>query len=180
MAGFLLSGVRTLHRTPFDDSLLRSSPLRGQRDRRAVQTPAALVRVRAPLFRKTSLRAGFLLSGVRTLHQTPFDDSLLRSSPLRGQRDRRAVQTPAALVRVRAPLFRKTSLRAGFLLSGVRTLHQTPFDDSLPRSRRVGKRSAPTFTNAALERAQTYPPWDNVQHSPLTWHNKTPVIPYAS
>ncbi|WP_330983392.1 MULTISPECIES: hypothetical protein [Enterobacterales] len=33
-----------------------------------------------------------------------FDDSPQNGSPLRGQRDKRVVQTPAALVRVRAPM----------------------------------------------------------------------------
>ena len=37
MAGFLLSCGRTLHRTPFDYSPYGGSPLRGQRDKRAVQ-----------------------------------------------------------------------------------------------------------------------------------------------
>jgi len=37
MAGFLLFCERTLHRTPFDYSPHRGSPLRGQRDKRAVQ-----------------------------------------------------------------------------------------------------------------------------------------------
>ncbi len=71
-------------------------------------------RVRAPLFKEPSLWLGFCFSAYRTLHRTPFDDSLLRSSPLRGQRDRRAVQTPAALVRIRAPLFKEPSLWLGF------------------------------------------------------------------
>ena len=37
MAGFLLFRERTLHRTPFDYSPHGGSPLRGQRDKRAVQ-----------------------------------------------------------------------------------------------------------------------------------------------
>jgi len=50
--------------------------------------------------------AGFLLFYDRTLHQTAFDDSPHGGSPLRGQRDKRS-STPAALVRVRAPLFKE-------------------------------------------------------------------------
>ena len=42
-------------------------------------------------------------------------------SPLRGQRDKRC-STPAALVRVRAPLLQKTQLMAGFLLLGLRSI----------------------------------------------------------
>ncbi|MGO2210296.1 hypothetical protein, partial [Hafnia alvei] len=45
-------------------------------------------RVRAPLFKETSLRAGFLLSGIRTLHRTPFDYSPLAAHPT-GQRQSR-------------------------------------------------------------------------------------------
>ncbi len=41
-------------------------------------------------------------------------------SPLRGQRDRRAVQRLTALVRVRAPLIQRTQPMAGFLLLGIR------------------------------------------------------------
>ncbi|OQR46460.1 hypothetical protein BW261_01295 [Klebsiella aerogenes] len=37
MAGFLLFCSRALHRTAFDYSPQRGSPLRGQRDKRAVQ-----------------------------------------------------------------------------------------------------------------------------------------------
>ena len=55
-------------------------------------TPAALVRVRAPLIQRTQPMAGFLLFCNRTLHRTTFDYSPPRGSPLRGQRDKRAVQ----------------------------------------------------------------------------------------
>ncbi len=55
---------------------------------------------------RTQPMAGFLLFYDRTLHQTAFDYSPHGGSPLRGQRDKRS-STPAALVRVRAPLFKE-------------------------------------------------------------------------
>ncbi|WP_127526398.1 hypothetical protein [Budvicia aquatica] len=121
MAGFLLSEIRTLHRTSLDDSPFRLA-LRAN-GKAVVQTPAALVRVRAPSFRETSLLAGFLLCEGWTLHRTSLDNSPFRLA-LRAN-GKAVVQTPAALVRVRAPLFRETSLVAGFLLSEIRTLHRT-------------------------------------------------------
>ncbi|MFP1741339.1 hypothetical protein, partial [Lonsdalea quercina] len=56
------------------------SPLRGQRVT-ALFNACGVVRVRAPLIKETSLMAGFLLSGVRTLHRTPFDYSPQAAHP---------------------------------------------------------------------------------------------------
>ncbi|VDZ71796.1 Uncharacterised protein [Atlantibacter hermannii] len=111
-------------------------------------TPAALVRVRAPLFREPAQKAGFcfwrtglyieLRSMIRRQRLTP-------SGPARQAR----CSTPAALVRVRAPLFRKTSLRAGFLLLENRTLHRTPFDDSPPSAHPFGASATGALFNAS-------------------------------
>ena len=80
--------------TSFENPRVLGSIIRRQRltlranGKAVVQTPSALVRVRAPLFKETSLRAGFLLSGIRTLHRTPFDYSPLAAHPT-GQRQSR-------------------------------------------------------------------------------------------
>ena len=56
---------------------------------------------------------------------TSFENPRVLGSIIRRQRltlranGKAVVQTPSALVRVRAPLFKETSLRAGFLLSGA-------------------------------------------------------------
>ncbi len=62
MAGFSLSGVRTLHRTAFDYSA-KGLTLRASAEALFNAAPAPVVRVRAPLFREPSLWLGFCFSG---------------------------------------------------------------------------------------------------------------------
>jgi len=62
MAGFSLSGVRTLHRTAFDYSA-KGLTLRASAEALFNAAPAPAVRVRAPLFREPSLWLGFCFSG---------------------------------------------------------------------------------------------------------------------
>src|SRR5471032_1846417 len=127
-AGFLLSVVRTLHRTPFDySSHTETHPCGASAS--AVQRCSAPLSESGTLFKETSLRAGFLLSVVRTLHRTPFDySSHTETHPCGASAS--AVQRCSAPLSESGTLFKETSLRAGFLLSVVRTLHRTPFDYS--------------------------------------------------
>ncbi|MFP1784273.1 hypothetical protein, partial [Lonsdalea quercina] len=80
MAGFLLSEIRTLHRTPFDYSPQAAHPF-GASASTALFNAYGVVRVRAPLIKETSLMAGFLLSEIRTLHRTSFDYSPQAAHP---------------------------------------------------------------------------------------------------
>jgi hypothetical protein len=109
----LHSNKRTLHLNSTQSIASSRSPLWGQLRQARCSTPAALVRVRAPLFKETSLRAGFCLSTDSPSNSFDYSPKPLT---LWGQRDKRA-ENASALVRVRAPLFKETSLRAGFLLS---------------------------------------------------------------
>ncbi|WP_232092653.1 hypothetical protein, partial [Serratia ureilytica] len=73
MAGFSLSGVRTLHRTAFDYSA-KGLTLRASAKALFNAAPAPVIRVRSPYLENPPM-AGFSLSGVRTLHRTAFDYS---------------------------------------------------------------------------------------------------------
>ncbi|MCS2169140.1 hypothetical protein MUU46_02190, partial [Scandinavium sp. TWS1a] len=99
--------------------------------------------VRAPLFKETSLRAGFLLSGVWTLHRTPFDYSPQAAHPF-GANAKARRSTPSALVRVRAPLFRRTSLWRVFAFLRINPFAPFPkLKIALPQYSSTMKRNRP-------------------------------------
>ncbi|GEM_PF-1329643 len=65
--------------------------------------------------------------------------------------------TPAALVRVRAPLIQRTRPKGGFLLFRGQTLHRTMFDYSPPAAHPFGA-SAPGMPLVALPNIAALPP----------------------
>jgi hypothetical protein len=126
MAGFLLSAaglsieLRSIIRRTTAHPFGASATAR-------CSTPAALVRVRAPLFREPSLWLGFCFLRPDSPSNSVRLFAARRLTPSGPARQARC-STPAALVRVRAPLFR-TRLWRVFAFCG-RTLHRTPFDYS--------------------------------------------------
>src|SRR5471030_3347796 len=80
-----------------------------------IENPCVLGSIPSPgtIFKETSLRAGFLLSVVRTLHRTPFDySSHTETHPFGASAS--AVQRCSAPLSESGTLFKETSLRAGF------------------------------------------------------------------
>ena len=96
-----------------------------------IENPRVLGSIPSPgtIFRETSLTAGFLLSGVSTLHRTR---SIIRPASSAHPYGAVAsdVQHRCAGCPSPGTTFKETSLIAGFLLSDVWTLHQTGFDYS--------------------------------------------------
>jgi len=80
-------------------------------------TPAALVRVRAPLFKEPAQKAGFCFGGNGPSIEHRSMIRRKRLPPSRPARQARC-STPAALVRVRAPLFKEPAQKAGFCFWG--------------------------------------------------------------
>ena len=115
--GFCFSSSRTLHRTPFDYSPHSGSLPRGQRGKRALFNACGVSpesghhylknppkrRVFAFLHPDSSSNSVRLFAAQR----------LTPSGPARQAR----CSTPAALVRVRAPLFKEPAQKAGFCFS---------------------------------------------------------------
>ncbi|BEM50933.1 hypothetical protein SME17J_44270 [Serratia marcescens] len=100
MAGFSLSGVRTLHRTAFDYSA-KGLTLRASAKALFNTAPAPVVRVRAP-YSEEPAYGGFLLFRDWTLHRTAFDYSA-KGLTLRAGAEALFNTAPAPVVRVRSP-----------------------------------------------------------------------------
>ena len=80
-------------------------------------TPSALVRVRAPLFRRTRLKGGFFAFGEPDSPSNSVRLFATSGSPC-GPAQALFKNAPGVFVRVRAPLFRRTRLKGGFFAFG--------------------------------------------------------------
>ncbi len=127
MAGFSLSGVRTLHRTAFDYSA-KGLTLRASAKALFNAAPAPVVRVRSPYLENPPKRRVFRfpryglsieLRSIIRPKASPCGPALKRCSTRR----RRRLSESGRPIQKNPPM-------AGFSLSGVRTLHRTAFDYS--------------------------------------------------
>ncbi len=127
MAGFSLSGVRTLHRTAFDYSA-KGLTLRASAEALFNAAPAPVVRVRAPYSEEPAYGGFFAFWGTDSpsncvrlfgLKTSPCGPALKRCST---RRQRRLSESGRPI--------QKNPPMAGFLLFRNRTLHRTAFDYS--------------------------------------------------
>ncbi|CAI2073345.1 Uncharacterised protein [Serratia marcescens] len=127
MAGFSLSGVRTLHRTAFDYSA-KGLTLRASAEALFNAAPAPVVRVRSPYSEEPAYGGFFAFWGTDSpsncvrlfgLKTSPCGPALKRCST---RRQRRLSESGRPI--------QKNPPMAGFLLFRNRTLHRTAFDYS--------------------------------------------------
>ncbi len=137
MAGFSLSGVRTLHRTAFDYSA-KGLTLRASAEALFNAAPAPVVRVRSPYSEEPAYGGFFAFWGTDSpsncvrlfgLKTSPCGPALKRCST---RRQRRLSESGRPI--------QKNPPMAGFSLSGVRTLHRTAFDYSAKGAYTAGQR----------------------------------------
>ncbi|HIE3906841.1 TPA: hypothetical protein ACXNHM_004673, partial [Serratia marcescens] len=143
MAGFSLSGIRTLHRTAFDYSA-KGLTLRTNAEAlfNAAQTP--VVRVRSPYLEEPAY-GGFFAFWVRTLHRTAFDYSASRflggTSPISA-----STQDLATNTRLRCP--GKATLTNQKTKKTAREIGQASTKNRVSHSRRAQNNSVNTIANS--------------------------------
>jgi len=149
MAGFLLSGVWTLHRTPFDDSSHPETHPCGASASAVQRCCRTLVRVRAPLFKETSRWLVFCFRRLDSPSNSVRWFVSFWDSPLRGQR-KRCSTVLSHLCPSPGTLSLRTNLSRGpFIFSPETPRHISQNSIQLTQPRPVIGRESPTTTPCA-------------------------------